>query len=157
MLTWKLDDVVSSPSEQKFFWYFPFLKSGKSYEPESKIKLLLSWLCTWFSAHFRLFQKFRRRKSARIAWEFIFLVSQKFVIYKILNTLKLFSFTVDSSVLLNKGVQFSYHGISYFFVSTADCQSSRNPKPTLFQIFRVFLTTGNFALYMSTMLEEKIC
>ena len=136
MLTWKLDDVVSSPSEQKFFWYFPFLKSGKSYEPESKIKLLLSWLCTWFSAHFRLFQKFRRRKSARIAWEFIFLVSQKFVIYKILNT---------------------YHGISYFFVSTADCQSSRNPKPTLFQIFRVFLTTGNFALYMSTMLEEKIC
>ena len=43
------------------------------------------------------------------------------------------------------------------FVCTADCQSSRNLKLTLFQIFRIFLTTGNFTLYMSTMLEEKIC
>ena len=38
--------------------------------------------------------------------EFIFLVSQKFVMYKILNTLKPFWFTIVSSVLLNEGVQF---------------------------------------------------
>ena len=89
--------------------------------------------------------------------EFIFLVSEKFVIYKILNTLKLFRFTVDSSVLPNEGVQIFYHDICHFFVCIADCQSSRNLKPILFQIFRVSFTTGNFALYMSTMLEENVC
>ena len=52
--------------------------------------------------------------------EFIFLVSQKFVMYKILNTLKLFSFTIDSSVLLNEGVQFFFHDICHFFVCIAD-------------------------------------
>ena len=46
---------------------------------------------------------------------FIFLASQKFIIYKILNSLKLFWFTIDSSVLLNKGVQFFFHDISHFF------------------------------------------
>ena len=38
----------------------------------------------------------------------------------------------------------------HVFVCIVDCQSSRNLNPTLFQIFRVFLTTGNFAFYMST-------
>ena len=46
---------------------------------------------------------------------FIF-VSQKFVIYKILNTLKLFWFTIDSFVLLNEGVPFFFHDIRHFFV-----------------------------------------
>ena len=50
-------------------------------------------------------------KKIRIALEFIFLVSQKFVIYKILNTLKLFWFTFNLSVLLNKGVQSFIHDI----------------------------------------------
>ena len=45
--------------------------------------------------------KFRRRKSARITIEFVFLVSQKFVTYKILDTLNLFWLTIDSSVLPN--------------------------------------------------------
>ena len=112
---------------------------------------------TCFTAHFLLFRKFRRRKSARIALELFFFVSQKFVICKILNPLKLFWFTVDSSVLLNEGVQFFFHDICHFFVCIADCQSSSNLKLNLFQIFRVFLTTGNFALYMSTMLEERLC
>ena len=48
--------------------------------------------------------KFRRRKSARIMIEFVFLVSQKFVTYKILNTLNLFWLTIDSSVLPNDDV-----------------------------------------------------
>ena len=109
------------------------------------------------SAHFLLFRKLRRRKSTRITLELIFLVSHKFVIYKILNTPKLLLFTVDSSVLLIEGDQFFFHDICQFFVCIADCQSSRNFKPTLFQIFRVFLTTGYFALYMSAMLEEKVC
>ena len=52
---------------------------------------------------------------------FIFLVSQKFVIYKILNSLKLFWFTTDSSVLPNKGVQFFFHDICHFHVCIADC------------------------------------
>ena len=56
-----------------------------------------------------------------MALEFIFLVSQKFVIYNILNTLKLFWFTIDSSVLLNEGVQFFFHDICHFFVCIADC------------------------------------
>ena len=39
-----------------------------------------------------------------------------------LNTLKLFWFTIDSSVLLNEGVQFFFHDIiSHFFVDIADC------------------------------------
>ena len=46
------------------------------------------------------------KKSARIALELIFLVLQKLVMYKILNTLKLLWFTIDSSVLLNEGAQF---------------------------------------------------
>ena len=56
-----------------------------------------------------------------MALEFIFLVSQKFVIYKILNNLKLFWFTADSSVLLNEGGQFFFHDICYFFVCIPDC------------------------------------
>ena len=47
-------------------------------------------------------------KNARIALQFTFLVSQKLVIYKILNTLKLFWFAIDSSVLLNEEDQFFY-------------------------------------------------
>ena len=38
-----------------------------------------------------------------------------------LNTLKLFWFTIDSSVLLNEGVQFFFHDICHFFVCIADC------------------------------------
>ena len=79
-----------------------------------------------FSAYFLLFRKFRRRKSTRIALEFILLVSQKFVINKIINTLKLFLFTVDSSVLLNERAQFLFHDICFlllflFFFCIADC------------------------------------
>ena len=62
-----------------------------------------------------------RRKNARIALEFIFLLSQKFVTYKTLNALKLFWFAIDSSVLLNEGGQFFFHDICYFFVCIADC------------------------------------
>ena len=74
----------------------------------------------YFKALLLLFQKFRR-KSARIELEFIFLVSQKIAIYKILNNLKLFWFTIDSSVLLNEGesVFLSWHLL--FFVSIANC------------------------------------
>ena len=42
--------------------------------------------------------------------------------YKILNTLKLFWITIDSSVLLNEEVQFFFDGICDFFVCTADCK-----------------------------------
>ena len=116
---------------------------------------------TYFSEHFLLFQKFRRRKSTRTALKFIFLVSQKFIIYKILNTLKPFWFNVDFSVLLDEEVQFFFHEIChfchFFFVCVADCQFSRNLNPIFFQIFLVFLITGNFALYMSTMLQGKTC
>ena len=38
------------------------------------------------------------------------------MIYKILNTLKRFWFTIDSSVLLNEGVQFFFHDICHFFL-----------------------------------------
>ena len=38
-----------------------------------------------------------------------------------LNTLKLFWFTIDSSVLLNEGVQFFSLHLSFFFVYIADC------------------------------------
>ena len=50
--------------------------------------------------------------------KFIFLVLQKFLIYKILNTLKLFWFTIVSSVLLNEGVQFFFHVICLFCFMT---------------------------------------
>ena len=60
-------------------------------------------------------------KNSRIELEFIFLVSKKFVIYKILNSRKLFWLTIDSSVLLKEGVQFSFHDICGFFVCIADC------------------------------------
>ena len=53
--------------------------------------------------------------------EFIFLVPKKFVIYKILSILKLFWFTIDSSVLLSEGVQFYFRDICRFFVYIADC------------------------------------
>ena len=98
---------------------------------------------TYFSAHLLRFWIFIR-KITRIALELIFFVSQKFVTYKILNTLKLFSFTVDSSVLLNEGFRFSFMTFVMFFVCVADCQSSRNLKPNLFYIFRVFLITDKF-------------
>ena len=51
--------------------------------------------------------------------KFIFLVLQKFLIYKILNTLKLFWFTIVSSVLLNEGVQFFFHVICLFSFMTS--------------------------------------
>ena len=60
-------------------------------------------------------------KKTRIALEFIFLVSQKFVIYKILNTLTLFWFIIDSSVLNNEGVHFFFDDICHFFIYIADC------------------------------------
>ena len=53
--------------------------------------------------------------------EFIFLFSQTLVIYKILNTLKLFWFTINSSVLLNERDQFFFHDICYVFVCIAGC------------------------------------
>ena len=49
-------------------------------------------------------------------------------VYKIPNTLKLFWFTVDSSVLLKERVQIFFHDICHFFVCIADCQSNRNLK-----------------------------
>ena len=48
-------------------------------------------------------------------------LSQKFVLYKIHNTLKLFWFTIDSSVHLNEEVQFFFNDICHFFVYIADC------------------------------------
>ena len=78
-----------------------------------------SFQSTLFSAHFLLFRKFRRRKSTQIALEFIFLVSQKFVIYKLLNTLKVLWFTIDSSVLLNQGFQFFFHILCLFSFMTS--------------------------------------
>ena len=107
--------------------------------------------------HFLLFRKFKRRKSTRIALEFVFLVPQMFAMYKIINTLKLFWFNFDSSVLVNKGVQFFFHDICHFFICIADCQTSRYLKLNLFSIFRVFCITGSFAFYVSTMLEEEVC
>ena len=58
--------------------------------------------------YFIVFRKLRRRKSTRTALEFSFLVLQKFAIYKILNTLKLFLFTIDSCVLIKEEIQFSF-------------------------------------------------
>ena len=55
------------------------------------------------------------KKSTRIALERIFLVSQKFVIYKILNPLKLFWLTVDSSVLLKFQLKVQFNVICHFF------------------------------------------
>ena len=49
-----------------------------------------------------------------------------------------------------RGFSFSCMASLIFFVCIADCQSSRNLKPTLSQIFQVFLTSCNFAFYMST-------
>ena len=43
---WKIDDVISSPSGKKLFWHPQFLKSWEGCERESKIKFLLSRLCT---------------------------------------------------------------------------------------------------------------
>ena len=37
-----------------------------------------------------------------------------FVTYKLLYTLQLFWFTIDSSVLLNEGVQFFFNDICHF-------------------------------------------
>ena len=39
----------------------------------------------------------------------------------LLITLKLFWFTIASSIPLNKGVQFFFHDICHFFVCIADC------------------------------------
>ena len=39
---------------------------------------------------------------------------EKFVIYKILNTLKLFWFTIDCFVLPNEGIQFFFCDMSFF-------------------------------------------
>ena len=109
-----------------FFWPLPLLEEIDTTAFKVIQNLPLKEQCpgaqgTQFRAHFLLFQEFRRRKSTGIALEFLFLVSQKFVIYKILNTLKLFWFTIDSSVLLNEGVQFFFHDICHFFICIADC------------------------------------
>ena len=53
--------------------------------------------------------------------EVFFLFHKSFVIYKILYTLKLSWFTIDSSTVRNKGVQFFFHDICHFFVCIADC------------------------------------
>ena len=55
------------------------------------------------------------------SFSFVTSISQNFVIYKILNTLKLFWFTINSSLLLNEEVQFFFHDIYHFFVSIAHC------------------------------------
>ena len=41
-----------------------------------------------------------------------------------LNTLKLFWFTIDSSVLFNMETQFSFHEMLHFFVCIANCLKS---------------------------------
>ena len=68
-------------------------------------------------------------------------------IYKILNTLKLFWFTVDSSVLLNEGVQFFFHDICHFFVRIADCRSSRKVKAN----------TKSFEFFLPAVISHFIC
>ena len=79
------------------------------------------------------------KKSTRIALGFIFLVSQKFAIYKTLNTLNLFWFTIDSSVLLNEWVQFFFHDIYHFFV----CMALQNQPDMIENSFRVSGITTN--------------
>ena len=59
-------------------------------------------------------------KVLELRYNFLF-VSEKFVIYEILNTLKLFWFTIDSYVVLNEVAQFFFHEICQFFVCIADC------------------------------------
>ena len=54
------------------------------------------------------FPEIQKKKSTRIALEFIFLVSQKFVLYKTFNPLKRFWFTVDSSVSSTRKFCFSF-------------------------------------------------
>ena len=70
--------------------------------------------------------------------------------------LKLFGLTVNFFVLFNEGNQFFFHDIWNSFVCIADCKSRRISKSILFQIFPVFLNNGSFALYISTMFEEKV-
>ena len=109
---------------------------------------------TYFSAHLLRFWKFIR-KITRIALELIFFVSQKFVTYKILNTLKLFSFTIDSSVLLNEGFRFSFLSCSLFVLLIVNLAGISSP--IYFTSFEYFLSPINFTLYMSTMLVKKVC
>ena len=59
-------------------------------------------------------------KVLELRYNFLF-VSEKFVMYEILNTLKLFWFTIDSYVVLNEVAQFFFHEICRFFVCIADC------------------------------------
>ena len=63
---------------------------------------------TKFSPHFLLFWKFRRRKSTQIALEFIFFVSQKIVVYKILNTLNNFGLLLILLYSSTRGFSFSF-------------------------------------------------
>ena len=63
---------------------------------------------TKFSPHFLLFRKFRRRKSTQIALEFIFFVSQKIVVYKILSTLNNFGLLLILLYSSTRGFSFSF-------------------------------------------------
>ena len=114
--------------------------------------------------------KLRRGKNSRCALEFIFLVSQKRITYSMLRKDKSNSQVCNISNtqywnylgLLLISLYASTREISFFhdiwnsFVFIANCKSRRNLKPILFHIFPLFLNNGSFALYISTMFEEKV-
>ena len=80
-----------------------------------------NYLVRIFSVHFLLFRKFRRRKITEIALEFVYFSFTKVCNIQNPQYSKLFWFPIDSSVLLNEGVQSFFHDICHFFVCTADC------------------------------------
>ena len=78
---------------------------------------------------------------------------EKFVTYKIFNTLKLFWCTVDSSVLLNEGVQFFFHDICHFFVCIADC--TKLYKMIIKKVPYVLVRTSMKIILLDPNLEHK--
>ena len=86
-----------------------------------------------FSAHPLWKIIFKEPNLARTSYLSVNLVEEKVLVgiclscfTKVCNiqnthTLKLFWFTINSSVILNEGVQFFFHDICHFFVCIADC------------------------------------
>ena len=59
--------------------------------------------------------------------------------YKILNTLKLFWFTVDSSGILNEGVQLFFHDICHFLFVLLIVNLAGISSPPCYKSFEHFL------------------
>ena len=60
-----------------------------------------------------------------------------------LNTLKLFWFTIASSVLLNEGVQFFFHVMSFFFMTSLNIRVHLSMKTILVDPNLVHTFFGN--------------